>query len=60
VTGDSEQIFKRKKKRKKKYSHGRWSWCNFLVPAFESRGRRISEFEESLVYRMSSKRARAT
>jgi hypothetical protein len=31
-----------------------------LIPALGSRGRRISEFEVSLVYRVSSRTARAT
>jgi hypothetical protein len=31
-----------------------------LIPALGGRGRQISEFEASLVYRMSSRTARAT
>jgi hypothetical protein len=31
-----------------------------LIPALVGRGRRISEFEASLVYRVSSRTARAT
>jgi hypothetical protein len=39
-----------------------WWWCTPLIPALrrQSRGRRISEFEASLVYRVSSRTARAT
>jgi hypothetical protein len=35
-------------------------WCIHLIPAFVTCGRQISEFETSLVYRVSSKTARAT
>jgi hypothetical protein len=35
-------------------------WCTPLIPALGGRGRRISEFEASLVYRVSSRTARAT
>jgi hypothetical protein len=36
-------------------------WCTSLIPAeLEGRGRWISEFEASLVYRVSSRTARAT
>jgi hypothetical protein len=38
---------------------GRW-WNTPLIPALGSRGRRISEFEASLVYKVSSRTARAT
>jgi hypothetical protein len=38
-----------------------WAWwCTPLIPALRGRGRRISEFEASLVYRVSSRTARAT
>jgi hypothetical protein len=35
-------------------------WYTLLIPALGGRGRRISEFEASLVYRVSSRTARAT
>jgi hypothetical protein len=35
-----------------------WWWCTPLIPALGSR--QISEFEASLVYRVSSRTARAT
>ena len=38
---------------------GQW-WRMFLIPALGDRDRWISEFEASLVYRESSRRARAT
>jgi hypothetical protein len=34
-------------------------WCTPLIPALGSRGRQISEFEVSLVFRVSSRTARA-
>jgi hypothetical protein len=34
-------------------------WYTPLIPALGSRGRRISEFEASLVYKVSSRTARA-
>jgi hypothetical protein len=38
----------------------RWAWwCTPLIPALGGRGRRISEFEASLVYKVSSRTARA-
>jgi hypothetical protein len=39
---------------------GRAWWCRPLIPALGGRGRRISEFKTSLVYRVSSRTARAT
>ena len=38
---------------------GRW-WCTPLIPILESRGRPISQFEASLVYRVCSKTATTT
>jgi hypothetical protein len=38
----------------------RQCWCMPLITALGSRGRRISEFKASLVYRVSSRTARAT
>jgi hypothetical protein len=38
---------------------GQW-WCTPVIPALGSRSRQISEFEASLVYRVSSRTARAT
>jgi hypothetical protein len=35
-------------------------WRTPLIPALGGRGRQISEFEASLVYRVSSRTARAT
>jgi hypothetical protein len=35
-------------------------WCTSLIPALAGRGRQISVFEASLVYRVSSRTARAT
>jgi hypothetical protein len=40
-------------------SAGQW-WRTPLIPALGSRGRQISEFEASLVYRVSSRTTRAT
>jgi hypothetical protein len=37
------------------------AWCcTTLIPALGGRGRRISEFEANLVYKVSSRTARAT
>jgi hypothetical protein len=37
-----------------------WTWwCTPLIPALRVRGRQISEFKATLVYRMSSRTARA-
>jgi hypothetical protein len=44
---------------KKKNKAGQW-WHTPLIPTLGGRGRRISEFEASLVYRVSSRTARAT
>jgi hypothetical protein len=44
---------------KSKVIAGQW-WCTPLIPALEGRGRQISEFEASLVYRVSFRSARAT
>jgi hypothetical protein len=53
---------KKKKKRKKERNlSARWWWCKPLIPVLQnsrSRGRLISEFEASLVYRVSSRTAR--
>jgi hypothetical protein len=38
---------------------GQW-WCSLYSQHLEGRGRWISEFEASLVYRVSSRTARAT
>jgi hypothetical protein len=49
-------------KEMRKFSARRW-WRTPLIPALENlggRGRRISEFEASLVYKVSSRTARAT
>jgi hypothetical protein len=35
-------------------------WCTPLIPALGGRGRWISEFKASLVYKVSSRTARAT
>jgi hypothetical protein len=43
----------------KNFSAGQW-WCMPLIPALGGRGRQISEFKASLVYRVSSRTARAT
>jgi hypothetical protein len=37
-----------------------WWWHTPLIPGLGGRGRQISEFEASLVYRVSSRTARAT
>ena len=37
---------------------GRAWWCTPLIPALGDRGRQISEFEASLVYRVSSRTAK--
>jgi hypothetical protein len=52
------------KETKKQATAGQW-WRTPLIPALRrqssgGRGRRISEFEASLVYRVSSRTARAT
>jgi hypothetical protein len=40
--------------------HDHWAWWRTpLIPALGGRGRRISEFEASLVYKVSSRTARA-
>ena len=52
----NENISKKKKKKKKK---SRVKWRTPLIPAL-GRGRWISEFESSLVYRVSSRTAMAT
>jgi hypothetical protein len=38
---------------------GQW-WCTSLIPALVGRDKWISEFEASLVYKVSSRTARAT
>ena len=35
-------------------------WNTYLVPALGGRGRQISEFEDNLVYKVSSRTVRAT
>jgi hypothetical protein len=42
---------------KKLFKAGRW-WHTPLIPALGGRGRQISEFEASLVYRVSSRTVR--
>jgi hypothetical protein len=44
----------------KKNAVSRVWWCTPLIPAFKGRGRQISEFKASLVYRVSSRTARVT
>jgi hypothetical protein len=40
---------------------GSWAWWRMpLIPALGGRGRRISEFQASLVYKVSFRTARAT
>jgi hypothetical protein len=34
-------------------------WCTPLIPSLRGRGRQISEFKASLVYKVSSRTARA-
>jgi hypothetical protein len=46
------------KESKKRFVSQAW-WCTPLIPALGGRGRQISEFEASLVYRVSSRTARA-
>jgi len=41
------------------WSSEQW-WCTSLIPALRSRGKQISEFKASLVYRVCSRIAKAT
>jgi hypothetical protein len=49
-----------KKKKKKKAVLSQVWWCTPLIPALGRQRQAISEFEASLVYRVSSRTARAT
>jgi hypothetical protein len=40
--------------------YARQWWRTLLIPALGRRGKQISEFETSLIYRVSSRTARAT
>jgi hypothetical protein len=42
-----------------KYGAGRW-WHTPLIPVLGGKGRQISEFKASLVYKVSARTARAT
>jgi hypothetical protein len=50
---------RKEKKKKKKNQAGQW-WCTPLIPALRSQSQQISEFKASLIYRLSSRTARAT
>jgi hypothetical protein len=62
LLGSEESVFSHHLEKKKKKTHkGSWVWWHTsFIPSGHSgvRGRQISEFEASLVYRVSSRTAR--